>query len=81
MSYVTNLLSDYITGFRKPHGSQHYLVKMLENLKSALDKSESVCALSMDLSKALDTINHHLLLAKLRAYDFSKDALTLMCSY
>ena len=81
MSYVTNLFSDYITGFRKSHGSQHCLVKMLENWKSALDKSESVCALFMDLSKAFDTINHDLLLAKLKAYGFSREALTLMCSY
>lgn len=47
MSYVTNLLLDYITGFRKSHGSQHCLVKMLENWKSSLDKSESACALFM----------------------------------
>ena len=47
MSYVTNLLLDYITGFRKSHGSQHCLVKMLENWKSSLHKSESVCALFM----------------------------------
>ena len=80
MFYVTNLFSDYITGFRKSHGSQHCLVKMLENWKSALDKSESVCALFMDLSKAFDTVNQDLLLAKLKAYGFSKDALTLMCS-
>ena len=74
MSYVTNLLSDYITGFRKSHATQHCLVKMLENWKS-------VCALFMDLSKVFGTINHDLLLAKLKAYGFSKDALTLMCSY
>ena len=43
MSYVTNLLSDYIRGFGKSHGSQHLLVKMLENWKRAFDKSESVC--------------------------------------
>ena len=81
MSYVTNLFLDYITGFRKSHGSQHCLVKMLENWKSALDKSESVCALFMELSKAVDTINHDLLLAKLKAYGFSREALTLLCSY
>ena len=32
----------------------------------------------MDPSKTFD---RDLLLAKLKAYDFSKDALTLMCSY
>ena len=81
MSNVTNLFSDYITGFRKSHGSQHSLVKMSENWKSALDKSESVYALFIDLSKAFDTINHDLLLAKLKAYGFSREALALMCSY
>ena len=45
MSYVTNLLSDYIRRFEKSHESQHCLVKMLENWKSALDKNESVCTL------------------------------------
>ena len=35
----------------------------------------------MNLSKAFDTINHCLLLAKLKAYGFSKQALSFMCSY
>ena len=35
----------------------------------------------MDLSKVFDTINHDLLLAKIKAYGFSKDALSLVCSY
>ena len=35
----------------------------------------------MDLSKAFDCMNHELLLAKLHAYGFSKDALQLICSY
>ena len=35
----------------------------------------------MELSKAFDTIDHDLLLAKLKAYGFLFKALDLMCSY
>ena len=35
----------------------------------------------MDLSKAFDTLNHDLLLAKLNAYGFSTDSLALIRSY
>ena len=35
----------------------------------------------MDLSKAFDTINHELLIAKLQAYGFSTDALEVLLSY
>ena len=44
MYYVENLLSDYITGFRKLHRRQHCHLKMLQNWKNALDKNKSVCA-------------------------------------
>ena len=49
--------------------------------KKALDKEENISAIFMDLSKAFDTVNHDLLLAKLKAYGFSKQALNFTCSY
>ena len=36
-------LSKHITGFRKSHGTQHSLMTMLEEWKSALDKGENIC--------------------------------------
>ena len=78
---MTDKLAHSITGFRKSHGTQNSLVVMFEKWKRALDKGEYVSALFMDLSKALDTINHDLLIAKLKDYGFSKEALKLMKSY
>ena len=38
-------------------------------------------AVAVDLSKAFDSVNHNLLLAKLKAYGPSESAMTLMSSY
>ena len=74
-------ISTYETGFRKSHGTHHSLVIMLERWEQTIDKGEYICAMYMDLSKAFHTVNHDLLLAKLRAYVFSTSALNLLCSY
>ena len=82
---ITNDMSDKlahsITGFRKSHRTPNSLVEMLEKWKSALDKEQYVSALFMGLSKAFDTIKHDSLIAKLKAYGFSKEALKLMKSH
>ena len=80
-SYTYDKISKSITSFRKCHATQYSLLVMLEKWKKTLDKLENVCTIFMGLSKAFDTINHNLLLAKLKVYGFSENALTLMCSY
>ena len=80
-TYMKDKLSKCLTGFRKSHGTQHLLVTMLEKWQKAVDKGEYVSALFMDLSKAFDTINHDLLLAKLKTCGFSLNAVKLMLSY
>ena len=74
-------ISNYVSGFGKSHGTQHSLVIMLERWKKAIDKGDYISVMYMDLSKSFDTINHDLLLAKLRAYGFSTSALNLLYSY
>ena len=54
---------------------------MLEKWKNALDEAEIVCVLFMDLSKAFDTINNNVSLAKFKAYGISINALDLTSSY
>ena len=50
-------------------------------MEKGINNGSYVSALFMDLSKAFDTINHDLMLAKLKAYGFSTNALNLMYSY
>ena len=80
-NFMENKTSKCVTGFRKSRGTQHSLIVMPQKPKKALDKEENMSAIFMDLSKAFDTLNHDLLLAKLKAYGFSKQALSFMCSY
>ena len=46
-----------------------------------LDKGNEIALILMDLSKAFDTINHSLFLAKIEAHGFSMTSLKLMQSY
>ena len=48
---------------------------------NALDKDRKVATIFMDLSKAFDTLDHNLLLAKLNAHGFSFNAINLVQSY
>ena len=48
---------------------------------NALDKDRKVAIIFMDLSKAFDTLDHNLLLAKLTVHGFSFNAINLVQSY
>ena len=72
--------SKCLTGFRKSNGTQHLLLTMLGKWKKLINKGDCVSALFQNSQKPIDTINHILLLAKLKAYSFSLNALKLMHS-
>ena len=54
---------------------------MVEDRRLSLDNREAVATLSLYLSEAFDLVCHSLLLAKLRAYGFTDQALELMRNY
>ena len=71
-------LSQNLSGFLKSHSCCTALLKMTEDWRRSLDRRESALAVAVDLSKAFDSVNYNLLLAKLKAYGFSQPALSLM---
>ena len=54
---------------------------MIEKLKIAPDNKKFCAAILTDLSKAFDCICRHLLIAKLNAYGFDRNALKLIYDY
>ena len=80
-SYVDQFLSTFMCGYRKGFSTQQALLSLIERWKNTLDQNGYGGAILMDLSKAFDTINHDLLIAKLGAYGFDTASLMLIRSY
>ena len=75
-TFMEKRLSVYLCGFRKGYSTQHALINMLSKWQAWLDKKGGVIGtILMDLSKAYDCIQHDLLIAKLKAYGFSRKSL------
>ena len=79
--HIEQYLSPYLCGYRKRYSTQYALVSLIERWKKILDSNGYAGAVLMDLSKAFDTLNHELLIAKLHAYGFGKEALHLINGY
>ena len=79
--YFDKCLSLFISAYRKHYGTQHVLIRLIEEWKQNLDSDKIVGAILMDLSKAFDCIPHDLLIAKLHAYGFDRKALKQIFSY
>ena len=80
-NHIDAFLSPYLCGYRKGFSTQQALLSLTEKWRRNLDNKGFCGGIFMDLSKAFDTINHDLLIAKLYAYGFSKVSLRFLKSY
>ena len=79
--FLDKQLSIFVSAYRKLYGTQHVLMRLLEEWRKKLDNDFVVGAVLMDLSKAFDSIPHDLLIAKLAAYGLDKTSLLYILSY
>jgi len=78
-----SLLSDRQFGFRKHHSTEQMLLSLLHKWYPEMDKPSPVyiTALSLDIRKAFDSVNHQLLISKLENFGLNSEATLLIQSY
>ena len=79
--YMTDKLSIFLCGFRKGMSAQNCLLFLIEKWRKCIDKNGKCGVIFTDLSKAFDCLVHDLLIAKLDAYGFDRQALKLIHNY
>ena len=79
--YFKDILSDFISAYRKNYSCESTLLRLTEDLRAGLDNRELVAVISLDLSKAFDCVPHELLLAKLKAYGVAEQGVALLRNY
>ena len=68
-------------GFQRGKSTESAVLDFLFNKISALETKDKTCSISLDFAKALDTVNHDILLSKLEYYGVRELPLKLMKSY
>ena len=75
------LLFDHQYGFRSKHSTEFAALELIDIIITNMDNVETPINIYLDLSKAFDTIDHSILIAKLQYYGITGSNLRLLCSY
>ena len=68
-------------GFRKKHSTSDIVNIIVERIRKALDDGQYACGVFVDLQKAFDTVDHEILLQKLKHYGIRNTALSWFKTY
>ena len=58
-------------GFRTNHSTNHALISIIQRIQEAIKNNNIAIGIFIDLQKAFDTVNHFILLEKLKHYGIS----------
>ena len=74
MAHLDNnsLLNEIQNGFRKNHSTIDTILKFTTELQHNKNNKQNTIALYIDFKKAFDTVNHNILLEKLKSLKIGK---------
>ena len=73
-----NLYNIDQSGLRKGHSTNTLLLKLRNDIRTAMKRSEVTLSILIDYPKAFDTIDHRIVLEKLQNMNFAKKLLKLL---
>ena len=76
-----NILFKKQFGFQKGLSTNHAILTLINRLQSNFEEGKFTLGVFIDLSKAFDTVNHEILIQKLKHYNVDGPALDLLRNY
>ena len=55
-------------GFQERHSTEHVIMQLIDNINNSFEKNHFPLGVFIDLSKAFDTVDHYILITKLKQY-------------
>ena len=76
-----NLLHENQFGFQVNNSTEHAILQFTRDIVQNFDNGKFTLGVFIDLSEAFDTVNHQILLEKLKHYGVNEKTLTWIRSY
>ena len=68
-------------GFQQKHSTEHAILQLIDQVNNSFERNQFTLGIFIDLSKAFDTVDHKILISKLKNYGVRGNNLKLFESY
>ena len=76
-----NILYEKQFGFQTAHSTDHAIIQLVNEISKSFEENKFTLGVFIDLSKAFDTVNHKILITKLKNYGIRNKNLKWFISY